>query len=151
MKTVLSVCGNAKHAISDYHLVTTKNGEVSMSVNVVWFEIPSINFERAVTFYESVFQITLHRENIGGAMAMFPANEGQAGGAIVEAHPDYVPSATGAVIYLNGGENLAPLLARARDAGGAVLVPKTALPPGMGHFAHLQDSEGNRVGLHSMQ
>jgi uncharacterized protein len=121
-----------------------------MSVNAVWFEIPSIDFERAVKFYETVFEVKLHRENVGGAMATFPTNPEQAGGAIVEAQAGYVPSSTGAVIYLNGGTDLAPVLARAAKAGGSVVVPKTALPPGMGHFAHFQDTEGNRVGLHSM-
>ena len=28
--------------------------------------------------------------------------------------------------------------------------PKTALPAEMGFFAHLRDSEGNEVGLHSL-
>jgi uncharacterized protein len=121
-----------------------------MSVTAVWFEIPSVNFERAVKFYESMFQITMGREDIGGAMAMFPSAEGEVSGAIVAPHADYAPSATGAAIYLNGGEDLAPLLVRAVSAGGKVLQPKTSLPPGMGHFAHFQDSEGNRIGLHSM-
>ena len=31
------------------------------------------------------------------------------------------------------------------------ITPKTALPPGMGFFAHFVDSEGNRVGLHSLE
>jgi predicted enzyme related to lactoylglutathione lyase len=29
------------------------------------------------------------------------------------------------------------------------LVPKTALPDGMGFYAQIRDSEGNRVGLYS--
>ena len=41
--------------------------------NAVWFEIPATNFERAVKFYEAVFQVTLRRENIGGDLAVFPA------------------------------------------------------------------------------
>jgi uncharacterized protein len=121
-----------------------------MSVNAVWFEIPSVNFDRAVKFYESMFQMTMRREDIGGAMAVFPTPDGVASGAIVAQQPGYAPSATGAVIYLNGGADLAPVLVRAVNAGGTVLQPKTALPPGMGHFAHFQDTEGNRVGLHSM-
>ena len=121
-----------------------------MSVNAVWFEIPSTNFTRAVTFYESMFQVSLKRENIGGEMAIFPAEENQAGGAIVEQQPGYAPSATGAVVYLSGGADLTPLLGRVVSAGGKVVLPKTALPPGMGFFAHFEDSEGNRVGLHSM-
>lgn len=40
-------------------------------------------------------------------------------------------------------------VAKVPAAGGKVVTPKTALPEGMGYFAHFVDSEGNRVGLHS--
>jgi uncharacterized protein len=122
-----------------------------MSGNAVWFEIPTLDFERAVRFYESVFELKLRRENIGGDLGMFPGGEGMTGGALIAPHPDNVPNASGAVIYMNGGHDLAPVLARVVKAGGAVMLPKTALPPGMGHFAHFKDCEGNRIGLHSMQ
>ncbi|TAG49179.1 MAG: VOC family protein [Betaproteobacteria bacterium] len=118
--------------------------------NATWFEIPTNDFERAVKFYEAVFQVKMKRENIGGDMAIFPGDDNAVSGALVAPHPDYAPSATGAAIYLNAGNDLQPLLDRAAKNGGSVMVPKTALPPGMGFFAHLKDSEGNRVGLHSM-
>jgi predicted enzyme related to lactoylglutathione lyase len=38
-----------------------------------------------------------------------------------------------------------------QGAGGEIALPKTALPPGLGFFAHIIDSEGNRVGLHALQ
>jgi predicted enzyme related to lactoylglutathione lyase len=41
-------------------------------------------------------------------------------------------------------------LARATAAGARMHTAKTALPPGMGFFAHIEDSEGNVVGLHSI-
>ena len=41
------------------------------------------------------------------------------------------------------------MLARVVAEGGKIVEPKTALPPGMGHYAHFMDSEGNRIGLHS--
>jgi predicted enzyme related to lactoylglutathione lyase len=34
-------------------------------------------------------------------------------------------------------------------AGGKVLVPKFLITPEIGYCAFFQDSEGNRVGLHS--
>jgi uncharacterized protein len=116
--------------------------------NAVWFEIPSSNFERAVKFYEAVFQVTLRRENIGGEMAVFPGGDDAVNGAVVS-QDDYVPAASGAVVYLNTGDDLKPYLERAAAHGGKVITPKTALPPGMGHYAHFGDTEGNRVGLHS--
>ncbi len=33
--------------------------------------------------------------------------------------------------------------------GGKIALPRQALPPGMGFFAHIHDLDGNRVGLHA--
>ena len=116
--------------------------------NAVWFEIPTSDFDRAVKFYEAVFQVTLRREKIGGDLAVFPGDESAVTGALVS-QEGYVPAISGAVVYLSAGDDLSPTLARATAQGGKVVVPKTALPPGMGHYAHFEDCEGNRVGLHS--
>jgi hypothetical protein len=117
---------------------------------VTWFEIPVVDFARAVRFYEETFAIQLHHQQMFGQdMAFFPADQAGVGGALVKGD-GYVPGASGAVVYLNGGGDLAIPLGRVTGAGGKVLVPKTALPPGMGHFAHFEDSEGNRVGLYSV-
>mgnify|MGYP006175197743 CR=1 FL=1 len=71
------------------------------------------------------------------------------GGAIV--HGDgTAPSQSGTLVYLNGGDDLAAMLARVEPAGGQVAVPKTEIGNGFGFFAHFVDTEGNRVGLHSM-
>jgi predicted enzyme related to lactoylglutathione lyase len=50
----------------------------------VWFEIPAADFDRAVGFYEKVFDTRLKREKFGPAdMAVFPAEEkGVAGAAM---------------------------------------------------------------------
>ena len=48
------------------------------------------------------------------------------------------------------GVGIHTALARVAGAGGRVHTPKTALPPGMGFFAHVEDTEGNIVGLHAM-
>ena len=116
--------------------------------NAVWFEIPASDFERAVKFYEAVFQITLRREKIGGDLAVFPGSETTVNGAVVS-QVGYVPAANGAVVYLNTGDDMTPYIDRAAANGGNVITPKTALPPGMGHYAHFGDTEGNRIGLFS--
>jgi len=117
--------------------------------NAVWFEIPAANFERAVQFYEAVFQVSLKRQNMmGGDLGVFPGSDTSVNGAVVS-QEGYVPAVNGAVVYLNTGDDLTPYLERAAVNGGSVIQPKTALPPGMGHFAHVSDSEGNRIGLHS--
>jgi predicted enzyme related to lactoylglutathione lyase len=42
------------------------------------------------------------------------------------------------------------VLERVSAAGGKALIPRTALPPGMGYFARILDTEGNQVGLHAI-
>lgn len=117
--------------------------------NAVWFEIPAANFEHAVKFYEAVFQVSLKRQQmLGSDLAIFPGNDTSVNGAVV-IEDGYVPAVNGAVVYFNTGDDLTPCLERLITIGGSVIEPKTALPPGMGHFAHFGDTEGNRVGLFS--
>lgn len=117
----------------------------------VWFEIPAANFDRAVGFYEKVFDTSLRREKFGPAeMAVFPHDDQAISGCVMKGE-GYKPGADGCVIYLRSKGDLDGPLAKVAKAGGKVALPKTALPPGMGFFAHFVDSEGNRVGLHSME
>jgi predicted enzyme related to lactoylglutathione lyase len=113
-----------------------------------WFEIPAQDLDRAARFYETVLGAKLKREEMGPMrMAVFPHEDPQPSGAVVHAE-GYRPAADGTVIYLNL-DDIRPALERVPKAGGKVLLPVTALPDGMGVFAQLRDSEGNRVGLFS--
>ena len=120
-----------------------------MSSVINWFDIPATNFDRAVKFYERVLGISLIRENMLGAqMAIFPAKQGEATGAIM-ARDGVTPGTTGTTIYIKAGADLAVPLGRVEAAGGKVLHPKTFIKEGWGYFAIILDSEGNSVGLHS--
>ena len=55
----------------------------------------------------------------------------------------------GTLVYLDASPSLDAALERVVAHGGQVAVPRQALPPGMGFFAHIQDLDGNRVGLHA--
>jgi predicted enzyme related to lactoylglutathione lyase len=114
-----------------------------------WFEIPTRDLDRAQAFYERVLAVDLKRENFGGgAMAVFPyGGKPNASGALI-AMEDCTPSVQGSIVYLSVA-NLDPALERANQHGGDTLVPRTALPQGMGYFAQFRDCEGNRVGLWS--
>lgn len=113
----------------------------------VWFEIPAVDFERAVRFYESVFRTTMIREQ-GAESAIFAYDAPAMSGSVTKA-PHLVPAGGGAVIYLNADPSLDAALERVREAGGRVVTPRTELPSG-GAFAHIEDLEGNRVGLHAV-
>lgn len=116
---------------------------------IAWFEIPVADFERASRFYAAVLDAPLHAVDMDGTrMGMFPSDGRNVSGAIVQGE-GYEPAAQGALVYLSGGDDLAPMLARAADAGARVIVPKTRISPEFGHFAWFIDSEGNRIGLHS--
>lgn len=54
-------------------------------------------------------------------------------------------------MYFNGGDDLAPMLARVAQAGGAVAGPKAEIGNDFGFFAHFVGTEGNKFGLHSMK
>lgn len=122
-----------------------------MAHAVKWFEIPVTDFARAKSFYETVLGITIEKMDMGPTtMGMFSTDPNAIGGAIV--HGDGgTPSATGTLVYLNGGDDLAPMLSRVVSAGGSVVVPKTDIGNDFGYFAHFLDTEGNKVGLHSMK
>jgi predicted enzyme related to lactoylglutathione lyase len=113
-----------------------------------WFDIPAVDFERAVKFYETVFAVTLHQEALGGTMnGIFPADRDGVNGAVCKG-PGYAPSADGSIVYLNANGQIDTILSRVEAAGGKILRPKTPIGP-FGYIAWLIDSEGNRIGLHA--
>jgi len=115
----------------------------------VWFEIPARDLARAKRFYDSVFAVSLKLEDFGPhKLAVFPGEPGQNGGCLIHGE-GYEASGRATTIYLVAGDDLAAPLARVAKAGGKVVLPKTPLPDGMGHFAQFLDCEGNRVGMFS--
>jgi predicted enzyme related to lactoylglutathione lyase len=114
-----------------------------------WFEIPAADVKRAAKFYGRIFDVELAiaEPMPGFQMAQFPSEEG-VGGAVIQGE-GYVPSAEGALVYLNGGDDLSVVLDRVEGAGGQVFMAKTSIGEN-GFMAYFVDSEGNRVGLHSM-
>ena len=117
-----------------------------------WFEIPARDIERAQRCYETLLGVELKRETMGpqATLAVFPYEQPGAGGCLMQAS-GLEPAAAGTLVYLGASPTLDAVLARLGQAGGKLLTPKVTLPDGMGVFAHIEDSEGNRVGLHAEQ
>ncbi|MFC3881193.1 VOC family protein [Algoriphagus namhaensis] len=129
-------------------LPSTGRKKVKIKNYVSWFEIPALNLDRAVSFYNHIYGIEMKIMNAGGySMALFPADNG-IGGAIVLGEGS-IPSETGTLVYLNAGRDLAPVLGRVEAAGGRIIMGKTLISPDDGHFALFIDSEGNKLALHS--
>lgn len=120
------------------------------SSRVVWFEIPATDLKRATAFYESILVTKLRPESAGShELRVFAYEEPGVGGCLMQG-PGFQPGTNGPVAYLNADPVLDDVLKRVGQAGGKIVVPHTDLPQGMGCFAQIIDSEGNRVGLHAM-
>jgi predicted enzyme related to lactoylglutathione lyase len=122
---------------------------------ISWFEIPTTDLERAQRFYENIFSIKMvPMEMPGFQMRTFPINDMMTGigGALVKTEPGfYQHSQThGTLIYLNANPNVQIVLDRIEAAGGKIVVPKTLIGEGFGYMGIFIDSEGNRIGLHSI-
>src|SRR5688572_19109379 len=120
---------------------------------ISWFEIPSTNLERATKFYETIFSFKLTPLDMPNIkMRMFPIDDMTGvSGAVVDSGGFHKPSMTdGPLIYLNGNPELQLILDKVEEAGGKILVPKTEISPEYGSMAVFFDTEGNRIGLHSV-
>jgi predicted enzyme related to lactoylglutathione lyase len=121
---------------------------------ISWFEIPSQDLQRAQTFYETIFGCKLFPMDTPNIqMRMFPIEDPMTGigGAVVYNKEFYQPSNTaGVLIYLNANPDVQIVLDRIEKAGGKVIVPKTQISPEYGYMGIFQDTEGNRIGLHSV-
>ena len=112
-------------------------------------EIPVCDFTRAVQFYQAVLDISIGEVDMGGTRMGVLPGDGEAVNVVLVKGDGYTPTTDGAVLYLNAGHDLQPMLDKVAQNGGQVIVSKTEISPGMGYFALFTDSEGNRMGLHS--
>ena len=113
-----------------------------------WFEIPCEDLDRATSFYEILLGAKMHRPSLDNPMAIFSSEQTGTGGTLVK-RSFQKPGRGGTMVYLNCDGKLDDVLARVPVAGGLILMPKTEVPGGYGHFACLRDTEGNHIGLHS--
>ncbi|MBZ9626499.1 VOC family protein [Psychroflexus sp. CAK57W] len=117
---------------------------------ISWFEIPALNFQQSVNFYNQIFGIEMETNlNDNYAMAFFPVSNG-IGGSIV-AGPGSTPGDSGPLIYLNAGNDLDLVLGNVENAGGRIVMPKTLISEESGYFAIFIDPEGNKLALYSSQ
>lgn len=121
---------------------------------ISWFEIPVADVNRATKFYEAIFQVQLMAlDLLNIKMRMFPLDDPmtQVGGALADSGGFHKPSETdGPLIYLNANPDVQVVLDRIEAAGGKIMVPKTEISTDYGFMAVFIDTEGNRVGLHSV-
>ena len=119
---------------------------------VGWFEIYVQDMERAKAFYQKTFQVTLeHLEMPGIDMWAFPPlmsdNPGCTGTLVKMEGKD---SGIGGTIVYFSLDDCAVEAARAAQNGGKIQKEKTSIGE-YGFLVLVLDTEGNMIGLHSMQ
>jgi len=111
--------------------------------NIIWFEIPADNPDRAKEFYSKLF---------GWKINLFPgmkdywhidtggSDDTPDGGLMARKHP-----AQPITNYVNV-PSVTQFMGKAEKLGGKICVPKTAVPQ-MGYFAICQDTENNTFAI----
>jgi predicted enzyme related to lactoylglutathione lyase len=121
---------------------------------VGWFEIYVTDMDRAQKFYETVLDVKLtelpNPDGTSGKMLAFHGeytNPGTSGALVKDEIGE--PSAKGTLIYFVC-DDCATELARVEAAGGKIITPKMDIGD-FGFCGVVADTEGNSIGLHSMQ
>jgi predicted enzyme related to lactoylglutathione lyase len=111
---------------------------------VFWFDLAVADLERAMAFYGTIFDTTLTAQPGMGdtRVAMLPGM-----GTLVQGG-DYVPGPHGMLVYLDADPDLQVILDRVEPAGGKVTMSKNSWGD-YGFMAYFEDTEGNKIGLHS--
>jgi uncharacterized protein len=132
----------------------TKTGKMKKFKNAIsWFEIPASDIQRAQAFYEQIFDLEMTPIDLPNIrMRLFPLEDPMGvGGSICESGGFHKPSSTdGPLVYLNANPDLQSVLDKVEKAGGKIMVQKTQISAEYGFMAVFIDTEGNRIGLHSI-
>jgi len=118
---------------------------MKMKKMISWVEIPALDMERAVAFYNEVLGLKLEILDFGEEkMACFPGDEGA-----ISMAPGFKPSKEGVLVSLNVEDRLEEALELVKTGGGKIVKGKTKIEAeGRGYFALFIDSEGNKVGFY---
>jgi len=118
---------------------------------VRWFEIHVRDMARARSFYGHVFARPLRQLADGDTeIWAFDGHPEAAGtpGALVR-REGFDSGGNSVVVYF-ASSDCALEHARAIEAGGTGITPKTPIPP-FGCIAVVEDPDGNRIGIHSLE
>ena len=119
-----------------------------MNNPIQWCEIATTDLERAKNFYSKVFNMDFQLIDMPDSrMYMFGAPDAMGSSGCLVESPNNKPSADGTIIYF-ACKDVAVEAGKVEELGGKLIIPKTDIGE-FGFFAHIMDTEGNRIGLHS--
>jgi len=123
-----------------------------MANQIVWFDMPVQDLDRAIRFYSAVLGAPVKKEQMPGmTFAVLPHQDHEVSGCLAPGGEGSAskPSPHGALLYFNCQGRLDQAVAAVEPNGGKVLQPRHQIGP-YGFRAVVLDSEGNRIALHSM-
>jgi len=119
-----------------------------MKPNIVWYDIPALDIDRAIRFYAAVLGGPVEKEDNGDVvLGWLPTPDGERMGCVCVAR-DFTPSADGVMIYFGVNGRLKEAVAAVRTHGGTVQNDIHSIGE-YGFRAEVLDSEGNCIALHS--
>lgn len=119
-----------------------------MKPNVVWFDIPANDIDRAIRFYSAVLGRKIEKQILNDVpTGILPTSDGGQHGCVVRVK-DFKPSADGIMIYFDVDGRLKEAVAAVRSSGGTVQQDIHSIGE-YGFRAEVLDSEGNCIALHS--
>ena len=107
---------------------------------VVWFEVMGNDGDKLRSFYGSMFGWEFKAPEMEMDYGTVSCDDGGIPGGIGKA-----PAGPGWVTFYVEVDNIEASLAKATEAGGKVIMPRTAYPGG--HLAVFSDPEGHAIGL----
>lgn len=118
-----------------------------MAHQIVWFDVPVLNLDRAIRFYSAVLGAPVKKEEFPGmVIGILPHEQGEVSGCLYTSEADR-PSDHGPLLYFNCKDRLNQAIA-AVENGGRIIQLKHPIGP-YGFRAIVFDIEGNRIALHS--
>ena len=108
--------------------------------NIVHFEIPADDLQRAKTFYTKLFGWKIEDVKGMDMEYMMVDTYGQGGGMMKRMHPDQQ------ITDYIGVPSVDEYAAKVEKLGGKIIVPKKAVPR-MGYFVICMDTENNAFGI----
>lgn len=130
---------------------------------IVWFEIPVENLDRAIEFYSSALMIKVKKiMMLDQEQGYLDKGNGTASGVLIQ-KPDHKPG-QGCILFFyvvdiseilenvieyNGVVVTNKTLLKQKNDSGNVVIANNFIDQNVGYFAEIKDSEGNRIGLYS--
>ena len=119
-----------------------------MAAGIVWVEIPVLNMERALAFYNAIFRLQAEVYDDGERLsAVLWMIDGQAGCSLTKT-AGFRPGLDGIWVYIHCSDPLDEVLERVEAAGGTILTPHTPMGAS-GAYTAIQDTEGNTIALYT--